>query len=221
MRVVVTTCWKYRDTWEPFEALYAKHWPTAPHTTLLTDVFDGRSTSFDAVVAAGGGSWCKLMADYASKVTEPILLLLDDFFLTATPNDRMLQHALRILSRDNAGAVRIYPCPGANEESGDSYYGMVSRHTQYRNSLQATIYRPQYLRAIAERFDTPQEFELQGSSYASAYLKEDVWAFKRDMKPWPIHYECTAIVAGKWQRSALDLCKREGISVDLTLRDVI
>src|SRR5688572_9058363 len=149
MRIAVASCWKYRDTWPGFFGLSKKHWADCPYRQiLLTDsIGNHRDELFDGIdwVESGNKSWCAIVATFAAEMDDqPILLMLDDLFLTGPPNQEMIDHALKILERDNVGAVRLYPCPGANEEAGDPYFGRVARHTQYRNSTLATIWRPSY-----------------------------------------------------------------------------
>lgn len=146
------------------------------------------------------------------------MVFQEDFFLNAPVNQPLIDHALKLMERDNVGAVRLYPCPGANEEIGDPYFGRVTRHTAYRTSCQATIWKPGYLHAIASRFNTPSEFELQGSAWASSHLPAEVLAFKRDVQPWPIEYLCSAIGRGLWSQDAKKLCDTHGIEVDWSFR---
>lgn len=226
MRVAVVSCWKYRDAWGPFFALFRKFWPEAT-PWLVTDA--ARIDMGDEAELIPGwvnevhfsGNWAEVVASLADTFTEaPILLLQEDFFLNAPVRDDLIDHAVRLMDRDNVGAVRLYPCPGANEEMGDPYFGRVTRHTAYRNSLQATIWRPGYLRALALRCNTPSEFELQGSAWASAHLSAEVLAFKRDVQPWPLSYYCSAISRGRWEPDALEFCRQQGIAVDTSMREI-
>ncbi len=222
MRIAVASCWNYRDAWLPMFALLDKFWPSHPWTTLIVDHSDWRVEGVPVgyVGFVGEVSWCQVVSRFSQMESEPILLLQEDFFLNAPVNVELVEHGLKILERENVGAVRIYPCPGATEASGDPYFGMIEPHTPYRNSLQATIYEPKYLHAIASRFNTPSEFELLGSSWASANLSDEVWAFKREVQPWPMEYYCSAISRGKWEPAALEFCRQQGIEVDTSMRGI-
>lgn len=210
MRIAVVSCWKYRDAWVPFLRLFRKFWSNCEFTPeIISDTEEYPR------------SWCEVVTEFAKAQTDPILLLQEDFFLNAPVDEVLVAHALYLLHMRNLGAIRLYPCPGATDLADNAYFGPVSRNTEYRNSLQATIWRPAYLAAIAERYKTPSEFELEGSAWASENLPGEVWAFKREVQPWPISYICSAISRGKWEPAALELCKQHGIEVDLTLRPVV
>lgn len=206
-------------------ALLKKFWPDNPYrTTLVNDHIPYCWPPILPVKAdfftSNETSWCQVLADFASDLDDNVLVLQEDFFLNAPVNQELVEHGLKILSRDNIGAVRLYPCPGSEVPSEDPYFGPVPRHTRYRNSLQATIYKPGYLHAIASRFNTPAEFEVDGSAWASQHLPAEVWAFKREVKPWPMEYYCSAISRGLWEPAALEFCRQQGVEVDTSMRGV-
>lgn len=209
MRVAVISCVGYRDCWDPFDQLFKKFWPNQNYD-LVTDT------------DSPGKPWCKVVADYAAAMNEPIVLFQEDMFLTRQVDVDLIEHGVsRLFCNLGVGAVRFYPCPGATHEFGDPYFGEVARHTPYRNSLQVTAWQPQYLRAIAERYEVPADFEMKGSPWASHHRPESVYAFKRDVQPWPLEYICSAISRGKWEPYAIEFCAKYGIKVDTSMREIV
>lgn len=205
MRIAVISCEAYRDAIKPFFALMDRFWSDRPYPlTLYTD--------------APGESWCSVVARCAQKSDDAVMILQEDFFLSAPVNQPLIDHALEQMKARNAGMVRLYPCPGADEDYGDPYFGIVKRGSRYRISCQASIWRSDFLYAIASQFNTPQEFELMGSGLSDA-LPSEVLAFKRDVKPWPLEYLCTAIVNGKWSQGAKQLCDSLDIEVNWSMRE--
>ena len=226
MRIAVISCWKYRDAWRSFLDLMCKFWPDRPYNAvLITDEYEDNREFIEGldtppVFLTRGKSWCQGLAEFCSQTSEPFLLMQEDFLLNAPVRQELVERGLKILERDNVGAVRLYPCPGSTESisSENPYYGRVARHTRYRTSCQATIWKPEYLHAIASRFNTPAEFEIDGSAWASQHLPAEVWAFKREVKPWPMEYLCSAIGRGLWSQDAKKLCDLHGIEVDWSMR---
>lgn len=211
MRIAVVTCWKYRDCWEPFAALFDHFWPN-PNATLefITDS-PGSSKS----------SWCDVLNDYITKVQEPILLMQEDFFLSAPVRTELVHRAIEQYEAQKAGCVRLYPCPGGIQDYGDPHYAIVPRGTQYRISCQAALWRPSYLKQILSACgSTPFDFEIRGTELAEM-LDEPVLAFKRELQPWPMEYLCSAISRGKWNPDAKVLCDRLGISADWSQREFV
>ncbi len=181
-----------------------------------TEVIDGVS-----VFASGLKPWCATVAAFALQFKhEPILLLQEDFWLTHLIEEQLINQAHGILmNHSNVGAVRLFPCPGAGEGIGE--YGIVGRDEPYRTSCQATIWRPDYLYAIAAKSavcNRASDFELIGGPFASKFLPQEVMAFRRERYPWPIQYCCTAVRNGRWELEAKVLTELHGIDVDWSQR---
>lgn len=203
MRVVMVTCEAYRDAWEAFDACFRKFWP---------------GMSYEIWSDAGCKSWCQVVAEGAASRREPILLMQDDFFLTAPVQTHLIEHALHELKTQQAAMIRLYPCPGSNEDYGDSHFGRIAKGTPYRVSCQASIWNPAILSEIASQGETPSDFEIHGSAISHQF-DEPFLAFKREATPWPMEYLCSAIGRGKWSKDALKLAESVGVKLDLSVRE--
>lgn len=225
MRIVVPSCWAYRDCWIPFFRLLDHFWPNHPPVFLLTDYYYDNSihpkVPATICVTPGDGpeSWGPRLASFARTYgPDEILMLQEDFLLSAPVNQERIDHALEQFHSRSAGSVRLYPCPGSDEDYGDPFIGIVRRNARYRISCQATIFRPRFLEILARTFHTPRAFELQGTEYASLYLTDEVLATKRESRPWPLEYLCTAVIGSRWNPDAKRLCDSMGIENDWSLR---
>jgi len=220
VRLVVNSCWKYRDAWKPFFALLDKFWPNHTIPTLITDIYETDFLENAVHIFEGGAlqTWCQLISQYACSTTEPILLFQEDFFLTAPVNESLIFHGLDQMKMYNAGCVRLYPCPGGDRHYGDNYFATVDREAPYRTSCQAAIWNPQYLCRIADASKgTAFSFEIVGTAYAQAHA-DTVLAFKREVQPWPLQYLCSGISAGLWNPDSKKLCDLHGIQNDWSMR---
>jgi len=221
----MVSCWKYRDAWKPFIELFNRFWPDCPYgLTVATDELSG--DDFPEIdnnqpricrTVGPGSSWCEIVATVAKESDEPILLMQEDFFLNAPVQQGVVEKALQMVESQKASMVRLYPCPGAAQDSGDPHFGIIPPGTRYRISCQASIWEPIYLRRIAQPFGSPAEFEIDGTAWAD-HLPDEVFAFKRDVQPWPLNYLCSAIGRGLWSQDAKRLCDEHNIEVDWSLR---
>lgn len=169
-------------------------------------------------IGGDGLSWCDVLRSFTETTSEPFLLIQEDFFVHMPVIAEAMDHALNQLEVQKAGAVRIYPSPGADADYGDILFGEVWSHSPYRISCQATIWRPDYLRAILSHLSGPAStFEIEGS-FLSRSLPDKVLAYKRNVEPWPLEYLCSAIGRGVWSQDAKKVCDREQIEVDWSLR---
>ncbi len=218
MRIAVITCEAYRDTWHPFFQLFRRFWPDCQFPiSLVTDSCSDRSMIPDDVeVRAYGKTWCGNFGAFALEhFAGPILMLQDDFFLNAPVNLELIHRGINLL-RGNVGAVRLYPCPGADSSAGDAFFGPVDRGNPYFVSCQASVWDPGFVQQIAanDRTGLARDFELDGTLWARRHSSRDVLAFRREKQPWPISYMCTAIVRGKYLPEAKALCDKYSITVD-------
>ena len=149
MRIVVVSCWKYRDAWKPFFTLLDKFWQNHPDVTLLSDCppYLASVGPFDSVAQF---DYYPELSSYGPRIArfaqvfndEPIVLLQEDFFLNAPVKAELVREAEELLYFYGAGTVRLYPCPGSNVECGNAHFGFVERGSPYRISLQASIWQP-------------------------------------------------------------------------------
>ena len=133
------------------------------------------------------GNWCEALSAFAETCDEPICLFLDDFFMNAPVEPLLIQRGLEQMEAMQAGCVRLFPCPGPDEDYGDPHFGIVGRGARYRISTQAALWNPEYLRKVVSCGKTPWELELDGSPYSDS-LMEPVLSFKPQLRPYPVSY---------------------------------
>lgn len=227
MKIAIASCWKYRDTWYPFFRLFDRFWPSCPYPLwLLTDQCEEGwlpyNLSGPVNLFVHQGSWCGIVQAFMEQqdLDMPILLMQDDFFMREPVHGKLIVDAVRQMRSAEAGCVRLYPCPGPDMEFGSDNYGAISRDSLYRISCQAAIWSPFYLKAILRqaRIITITDFELLGTPFSRS-LPFRVLSAKREVRPWPMDYLCTAVLRGEWNPDAKLLCEREGIlDVDWSMR---
>lgn len=222
MKVAVMSCWAYRDAWFPFFSLVKKYCPDYNDLWLVTDRFeqaaiDQLPVKISVYEAGPRTTWCQQLSWFAKTCNEPFIMYLEDFFPTTPPVMPLIEHGVKLMSDRGAGCVRLYPCPGSDEEIGDEFYGGVSWKASYRISTMTAIWNPEFIQKIANRNSSPWEFELRGTEMTRS-MQTPILAFKRDVKPWPVEYICTGITRGLWTPSAKQFLEREGIKADYTLR---
>lgn len=233
MHIIVPTCAAYADAWGPFFTFFQRFWPKCPYPlTLVTDLlpsFDHLATTRPAAFSVIGRDlgWCKnFLQGNRSISPEPefVLMLQEDFWLSAPPDDTYIARALDIMRADpSIACYRIFPCPGSDQEVGHPDYGEIGLNTEYRVSCQAGIWRTSELVQVLERFTTPAEFELCGTEFFRNERPGSRFVSVRRLAPdlWPIQYICTAIVRGQWLPGALHFAKQQGVPVDTSKRSVM
>lgn len=219
--LVVVSCWQYQDLWQPFIELFKRYWDPLQdlemELTLLSDPEPGGARPADVnpfrLHQVNDNRWAKrLLAFCEAEKPDTMLLLHEDYFLTSRIRPDKIQEAYQSLEDKEVGCVRLFPCPGPDYTFPGSGWGLVDSEAPYKISCQAAIWKVNYLKKILEHVETSPEFELKGTRIAHG-MPEKVLSWRREFLPWPMEYYCTAVVQGKWQRGALELCKREGVEV--------
>lgn len=235
MRVAMMSCWDYRDAWRPFLELLKHFWPGLNRITLVIDkapesqeldrlLEDFQNLDVYQAPHEMSENWCQVATAYANQLisedVDGVLMLQEDFFLNSLVNEQEVLRAYLLLQKYRADAIRLYPCPGADEplEEGERVFGKVAVKADYLVSCQASIWKPSFLKTITSEFKTPWEFEINGTQMARAMGAKVLSVFREAERPWPIEYVCTAIVRGKWLPAAKNLCDSLSIKADFSKR---
>jgi len=119
------------------------------------------------------------------------------------------------MEKKKSGCLRLYPCPGPDLPCPDNQeVGAISKGSDYRLSLQTAIWDKNILNTLLRNGESAWELEIKGTKRTNEL---DVPFLCVKNNP-PINYFCTAVVKGKWVKEAVELCKNEGIKIDLKIR---
>jgi hypothetical protein len=220
--VVVSSCDRYRDLWKPFFTLFFRYWPDVSYPAYLITNHSEYSDSRVRTIAVGDDrDWSSTVERGLRAIPESfVILLLEDYFLRQPVDEDRLQRLLKYMARRKAAYLRLYPNPGPDTPCSDnSEVGEISKGAGYRASLQAAIWDRQVLLSLLKTGETAWDFELIGSK-RTTHLDAPFLSVRGnpDTEAGPIPYFCHAIRKGKWVPGALQLCKREGIQINLDTR---
>ena len=228
MGIVIMTSDKYRDVWTPFYHLMEKYWADCTYPIYHISEREVPATSFPIhhIESRPGNSWNQTLSSALKRIPENfILLLLADFFLLRPVDTSRIEKYIRILEEENVAFIRIFPCPGPHYDYKNYVdIGLIEKKTPYSISTQATIWNKNDLEFFIGKFRDDSELEILGSQ-RSDELEKDLLSVtvidktsKLEDQNYAFTYLCTAVIQGKWNRSAAELCARENIDLDLSYR---
>jgi len=148
-----------------------------------------------------------------------VIMLLEDFLICEPVDTARIRALGSYMKNRKAGYLRLRPTPGPdvlcedNPEVGENLNG-----TAYRICTQSSLWDKQVLLALLRNGETVWDFEIQGSRRTDEMDVLLLSVIRETRHPLP--YFCTAVVRGKWLRDAVELCRREGIEVDLSVREL-
>ncbi|HET6991917.1 MAG TPA: hypothetical protein VFJ43_11365, partial [Bacteroidia bacterium] len=230
--VLVLSCDKYSDAWNPFFKLFRKYWPTCPFPVYLGTNESGFDFAGVNILHSGKAlDWSSDTIAILGQIPQDyIILLLEDYFLEKPVDEEWLNECIRFTKEKNASFMRIasfrkdhFSMYAFDETKENAKFGISRPDAPYRINLQAGIWnRTDFLQLITKG-ESPWEFEVNGSVRSVSSSKPVLGiteASGSDVIAGPIPYLCTAITKGTWMREAIELCKKENIELDLKSRSV-
>jgi hypothetical protein len=215
--LLVSSCDRYEDLWEPYFSLLNLYWPDCPFpVVLITEKKRPVLPNIRALCLGAGLDWSTLLLNALNTVGTPyVLLTLEDFFLrrkVCTPKvvalfDQLQQESLRML--------RLTPRPGPNFKLNSSEYGGIEPNAPYKVSTQAAFWEVETLKKLLTPGESAWEFEIN-ASLRSVELTGFV-AVWREALPYRHH----VVEKGKWFPWDYWKFSRMNIGVKSSAREVM
>ena len=209
--VLMMTCNRYNQVWEPFVTLFKKYWPNCPYRFVMgTDI--GNYPGVETIELGKDYGWSDNCIEILKKLKEDrVILFFEDFLPTEPFDTERVRQLVRHSIDHKVACLRLAPCPGPTAPWGATdVLGELQPQDPYRLSLQTAIWDRKILLELLQPGENGWETEIKGTIRASKRIEPflSVW---RGESPTP--YFITAVVKGKWEDGAIDLLKKEGISL--------
>ena len=216
--VLVCSCDKYADLLGPFAALFRKFWPDCPfEMVLVTETWGEDNLCFDRVVACGPGmNWASRLVKALDEVSTPyVLMLCDDYYLSAKVDTAKILSRLAQAKSHNAANLRLIPNPAP--QSGKSCQapdGLLKyrKDTAYCIATQAGFWNRGFLRCLANGKESIWEFERYGSFEVGSESRP---LLVTPTQEFPF---VDAVHKGYWEKFGVALCRDNGVGLDFSKR---
>jgi len=218
LSVLVVTCDKYSDLWDPFFKLFKKFWSDCPNDVYLgtnNKIYDNPSVK--TICIGGDKSWCENVKSMITQIpSDRILLLLEDFFLEETVNTNNVNKALQYAIDNDIDCLRVCPNPPPQTITyKELNIGLVKRNAPYYISTQPSIWKKDALAYLLKDGYSAWDFEKKNT--ADTNLKELKIYSSKDF----IIKRHNGVERGKYYTSTIKLLEENGIQVDPSKRGVI
>lgn len=232
--ILVNTCDKFEDCWNPFFKLMSFYWPDCKGKIYLNTEFKDYSYPSINIISIKGCIGRKYNGKYATWSqclkwalevinTDLILYLQEDYFINNKVDNAMLEHYIQYMAdhpeipciqlTDVGIPVRkIYDAKEHLHYSDPSYFSYTC--------CQASIWRKDVLLKLIREHETAWNFEWWGSKRAH-YLGMKFLTINhewlRDGNDF-FPYLKTGVIGGKWYPPVVDLFKEHNIQIDFSHR---
>lgn len=227
LTIIVSSCDRYKDAWDPFFKLFHKNWPTCPFPIVFnteTLTYSSNEVNFRTFFAGKGKAWSRQLKECLMTInTEFVLCMLEDFFLLSPVNMSGVSETLEIM-RDNTkiGMVTFKEEKQQFWKLGKRYnehFIEVKRGSQYRINAVLSLWRRDFLLNILRENENAWQFEVYGTRRALFSFKQ-ILCYDPEL-PLPFDYHTwpgygIGILHGKWLRGNVKLFEENGFVVDFS-----
>jgi hypothetical protein len=216
--IVVSSCDKYSDLWRPFFTLFFRYWSDCPFPVyLIANQLRYDDPRVTTIAVGEDHDWSSsLRKAIRNMPSRYLILLLEDYFLFKAVNtDKIIEYAAYMKAK-NAAFLQLYAII-LSAEAGDDHpeIGPREKGSLYRISTQPAIWDKRALDALLQDGESIWEFEPKATVRSNS-SDELFLGLKLGVKsPIPVY---NATYRGKLLRSAILLCKRENVLIDLDAR---
>lgn len=170
LSIVIASCDKYSDLWQPLFGQFFKHWPNCPYPIYLVanhQRFDHPKVT--TLLAGDDLDWSSTMSTAIAQLNHShLLFLIDDAFLTGDVSNQEMHNLFHFVTQHQIEFLRLRPNP-APAEWFNNEIGILNKQAAYRVSLFATIWTVEMLKNILRRGESAWQFEINGTERSRIY----------------------------------------------------
>lgn len=213
--ILVLSCDKYSDLWEPFFGQFWKYWPDCPYQVVLGSNTKGyKHPKVKTILSGPDRDWSTSLRAILEKISTPyIFLWLDDIFPIEKIRSTDFSNALEFLVRNKGKHMHTGPSPKPDFLSQDLRFGVYESGAPYRATAMG-FWEISYLHDFLIMGENPWNFEIMGS-YRTRYTD----GFYCSMKP--LFERLHVVEKGKIFADAYEYCRKHSIPLDTKKREIL
>jgi hypothetical protein len=236
--ILVNTCDKFEDCWNPFFKLFSIYWPDYKGKIFLNTEYKDYSYPGLDIIAVKGCSrhnipknvrvtWSQCLKWALESIDDEIVLYLqEDYFFKDVVKDNIVCKYVNMM-HENEDIHCIHLTDQAVKAEKKSQYENlyeVSLKQRYRISCQAALWEKAVLQSYLREYESAWEFEEFGSKRSvfqkhNFYVVDSSWVKLNEFEIIP--YVFTGIVQGYWYEEVIPLFKKHDIAMDFSKRGFV
>lgn len=223
--ILVSSCDKYIDAWEPFFRLLKLQWPNCPYDIVLsteTKTYECDFLNVRTLYSLKSLSWSSRLKNVLNQIeTEYVLFFLEDFFLLEKVKIEIFEQALQFLKNHENAYLFEFPSvdPGyeeATEIKEERTFKRVPKYEPYRAKVMVSLWRKKDFQRLLFENENPWQCEKETSIRSIAYGK-DIYRqdYKYSLPAFYYHINPQigfGITGGKWLKNNKPFFESKGIN---------
>lgn len=212
--IVVLSCDKYSDMWEPFFSQFRKFWPRNPFTVYLgSNKKQYKDKAIRTILSHTSRDWSSdLLKILGSIKEEYIFLWMEDLFLIDYVDTNLFSQSFSFMEKSGALHIHMSPYITPDGKSSDLLFGTYDKGIPYRINAPG-FWNKRHLQQLLIPGENPWKFEIMGS-YRASYF-EGYYSITK-----PLFKFIRVIEKGAISLEAYNYCTKNHIKLDLSYRRV-
>lgn len=220
--VLVSSFDGFADCWEPLIYSFEKYWSGISYPAyLMTNKKNSpKENVIKALKVGQDKGWASNMIAALREIdVDYIIYMQDDYWLDQYIDTKKIASIIDRVIDNNWDYFRLVPIPGADQIITGQDYGYTNSHSKYQVSLQAAIWKKEFLLTLLNKGDSGWDFE---NNTRNSLLSLNAKTLSVANENFSIMSYCsgTAIRKGKWTLGAKEFIEKEGLNFDLTKRKI-
>ncbi|MCL7764556.1 hypothetical protein MPF19_14125 [Polaribacter sp. Z014] len=235
--ILVNTCDKFEDCWDPFFKLFSIYWPDYEGTIYLNTEYKGYSYGNLNIIAVKGAlknnipkteraTWSDCFKWALETMNEDIVLYMqEDYFLNKKMDSNTFNtYVNAITTSKSIDCIHLTDKSAGGDELftiNDLKLYSIPKHHKDRVSCQAALWKKEVLKSYLKPYESGWNFEWWGSKRA-AYINHNFYTTNNNVNSDNgrniIPYEVTGVIGGKWYPGVVQLFKDHNIEMDFSKR---
>lgn len=223
--VLIYSCDKYEDAWEPFFTLFFRYWD-CPYPVYLCA--ESKKCDFPGVTTINTlGTWTERMQKAVREIpTKYVIGMCEDMFFRRPVRQDIINNCVMYMEHDHTiGCFNFEKEADPDVDLEKSQYldfGRKPKGNYFQKSCQPTLWRRTYLEKLLNGKMSPWEWEWTDAEYT---LDHYVWNGLAENIAFEYGYHDRrwfGIQQGKWVRDDVEpLFSKENIDIDLSERGCV
>lgn len=234
--ILINTCDKFEDCWDPFFKLWSLYWKDCTGKIYLNTEYKGYSYPGLDITAIKGcekhhipknkrATWSQCLKWALEEMdTDIVLYMQEDYFLNAPVNTNLFNRYLELITNEPLMHC-LHLSPAAGGSGGSSQYehiDVMKKKYRYRVGCQAALWKRDILLSYIKERESAWDFEEFASERAryiphNFYLLNKDWLQKNPVLP----YLATGIIQGRWWEPVASLFEQHNITLDFSKRGFV
>lgn len=205
--ILVLSCDKYADIWDPFFTNFYKKWADIKYPVyLLSNNRVYGKYGVKTICIGQDITWSANLKMALSQIGEEnILTIFDDLFIINKIDSKNMDEMMQLFQEREMNYLRLNPFP---PPTGKKYkkVGVVRKGELYRSSAVFSVWKKAVLLDILDERENAWQFEIMGATRTDKY---DKWYSSLNTTITFLNL----IVKGKYDPRAYDALKKQGIEL--------